>query len=182
MRLLARFTVLGNPQTKANSRKVITVPGKNGTGRLAIAKSDGALAYAGAVHSQVPARLRTRHDGPILVIATLYYQSRRSDLTLDLIQDALQDFYKTEYGQRFLVWEGVFQNDRQIFNLVMRKKIDPKNPRADISVYALPVANKQGDPGGPWTDLDHDTWAAALLGAIEGEDAAVSVLFGSLSY
>ena len=180
MKLLARLTIQSNPQTKANSRKIIDVPDKKGGTRSAIAKSDRALAYVDAVHSTVPADVRHNYEGPVLVIATLYYQSRRSDLTFDLLQDALQAAYKTDYGQRRCVWDGVYENDRQIFTLLMRKKLDPKNPRAEISIYALPIANKHGDPGGPWSDLDHDAWAESLLGAVE--DAAVGIVFENLSY
>ncbi len=150
MKLLARLTIRTNPQTKANNRKIIDVPDKKGGTRSAIAKSDRALAYG------------------------------RPDLTFDLLQDALQAAYKTDYGQRIRVWNGVYENDRQVSVLLMRKKLDPENPRAEVSIYELPVANKHGDPGGPWSNLDHDAWVQSLLGAVE--DAAVGIVLESLSY
>lgn len=180
MKLLARITIPTQAETKANSRKIITVKNKKGDPRTAIAKSDKALAYVKTVHRSVLAELRHNYEGPVLVIATIYYGSRRPDLTFDLLQDALQAEYKEDYGQSFRVWDGVYENDRQIFTLLTRKKIDPENPRAEVSIYALPVANKHGDPGGPWADLDHDTWAESLLGAVE--DSTVGVVFESLSY
>lgn len=180
MQLLARITIPTQAETKANSRKIITLKNKKGNSRTAIAKSDKALAYVDTVRSNVSADLRHNYEGPVLVIATIYYGSRRPDLTFDLLQDALQAAYKEDYGQRFRVWDGVYENDRQVFTLLMRKKIDPKNPRAEISIYALPVANKHGDPGGPWADLDHDTWAESLLGAVE--DSTVGIILERLSY
>jgi hypothetical protein len=180
LKLLARLTIRTNPQTKANNRQIITVPAKKGGTRSAIAKSDRALAYVDIVHSSVPADVRDNYEGPVLVIATMYYSSRRPDLTFDLLQDALQAAYKTDYGQRIRVWDGVYENDRQVSVLLIRKKLAPKNPRAEVSIYALPIANKQGDPGGPWSDLDHDAWVQSLLG--DDEDAAVGTVFESLSY
>jgi hypothetical protein len=166
MKLLARITIPGSPGTKANSRQIVSRQNGRGERIPAIAKSETALAYASAARFHLRNADLPRHSGPVLVIATMYYSSRRPDLTFDLVQDVLQTETKDVYGVETVIFPGAYENDRQVFALLMRKRLDPDNPRAEISIYALPTANKHGDPGGGWIETDHDTWASALVASL----------------
>lgn len=163
MKSIAHFTIPGNSPRKSNSREIVTL-----NGRPASIKSAKARDYVDAVHFYVPEEARLSHDGPILVIVTMFYASRRSDLSTELVQDALQIEYAKDkkgkriifHGQPLVTFEGVYKDDRQIFAILSRKQIDPDNPRAEITVYAL-------DSEEPWAHLDHDAWARTLAGALE---------------
>jgi Holliday junction resolvase RusA-like endonuclease len=110
-------TILGQPHSKANSRKIIRIKGKP-----AIAKSKPALGYAADFAAQCPT-LSPLFEGPVLVEIDIYYGTRRPDLDESLILDAMQG--------------RIFRNDRQVFRKVITKFIDPSNPRATIRVSAL---------------------------------------------
>lgn len=163
LKLLACFTIPGNMQSKANSRQLVTRPGKNGPAPAFI-KSREALAYLDAVRLNVSTDALTGHTGPLLIFVTIYYQSRRSDLDISLLQDALQSEHRTIRGEKYLAWQGVYENDRQLHMIVMRKLVDPANPRAEVSIYELPTNGKSKDPTGPLFELSHEQWVAKLLG------------------
>jgi hypothetical protein len=182
LKLLTRITIPGNPGTKANSRQIVSRQNANGERIPSIAKSDTALAYARAARFHLRDADLPRHDGPVLVIATMFYSSRRPDLTFDLVQDILQTEIKKAYGIEQVIFPGAWENDRQVFVLLMRKKLDPDNPRAEISIYALPTANKHGDPGGRWMETDHDTWAAALVASLDSARDGASPELASTSF
>ena len=62
-------------------------------------------------------------SGPIRLEATIYYPSRRSDLDESLIMDGLQGL--------------VIENDRQIIEKIIVKRLDPANPRSIITITEL---------------------------------------------
>lgn len=111
-------TVYGACQSKANSRRRVS----NG----AFIKSKSALEFEKVAITQL-ALLRKGAD-PITcnvgVKVTIWYRSRRSDLSPELVFDCLQK-------------AGVIANDRQIFEYFARKEIDKNNPRVEISIYQL---------------------------------------------
>lgn len=164
MRLIARFTLYGNTPRKSNQREIAKV-----NGRTIVRKSDKAILYGRMVKWDVPHDCLLGYDGPVLLVATIYYQSRRSDLSLELPSDALQTEYvtvksarggkmrlKDHEGNDVVQWNGVYRDDRQVKAVIARKLLDPKNPRAEFSVYAL-------DDEQPWKDLDHDAWCERIL-------------------
>ena len=86
-----KFTIYGEPASKANSRKLVMF-GK----RPAFIKSDKARAYLKDFQSQVPS-LDDLMEGDVKVTMTIYYKSRRPDLDESVILDAMENFiYKNE--------------------------------------------------------------------------------------
>lgn len=109
--------IFGEPASKANSRKVVSIKGMP-----RVIKSAKALAYADAF------RLQARPIDPlietdVLVRMTIYYASRRPDLDESLILDLMQ---------------GVFYvNDRQVKEKHIIWGLDKDKPRTEIVVEVL---------------------------------------------
>lgn len=109
--------ILGEPASKANSRKMVYVRGKP-----LFIKSEKALAYAKAFKQQVLAAqlANVMLDGDVVVHIKIYYASRRPDLDESLILDLLQ---------------GVaYENDRQVKEKHIYWDLDKDNPRTEIRV------------------------------------------------
>ena len=113
-----KATVLGNLQSKANSRKFIR-PGL-------IIKSKVALEFEESALLQLKAPMRGKKplEGDVACEFEVYYQSRRSDLDTSLIRDILQK-------------AGVYLNDRQIVQVLETKHLDKSNPRVEMLIYEL---------------------------------------------
>ena len=114
-----RGTIFGQPYSKANSRKLVTIKG-----RPAFIKSDKARGYAADVARQVRP-LAPLLEGDLKFTATLFYASRRPDLDPSVLLDALQG--------------RVFKNDRQIRVIHVTHAIDKRNPRAEIVIEPIPM-------------------------------------------
>jgi Holliday junction resolvase RusA-like endonuclease len=110
-------TIHGEPASKANSRKLVTIGGKT-----RFIKSDKARAYVEAFAYQCPA-LDPMFEEDVCVEMVIYYASRRPDLDESLILDALQG--------------RVYRNDRQVRRKIIEWALDPENPRTDIRVCPL---------------------------------------------
>lgn len=107
------FTVFGEPASKANSRRLVTVRGKP-----MFIKSSKALEYAKAFRDQV--RAESLLEGDLAIHMTIYYATRRPDLDESLILDLLQ---------------GVaYENDRQIREKHIYWGLDKENPRCEIFI------------------------------------------------
>jgi Holliday junction resolvase RusA-like endonuclease len=109
-----RGTILGEPASKANSRRIVRLGSK-----LRVIKSEKGLAYIEAVARQVP-ELPAQEQllEPICMTAHIYYASRRPDLDPSLILDALQG--------------RVYRNDRAVREMHLYHHLDRDNPRAEI--------------------------------------------------
>lgn len=107
------FTILGEPASKANSRRW--------TGRLFI-KSAKALAYGKAFEDQCP-MLDPMMEGDLRVTIKIWYASRRPDLDASLIFDLMQGY--------------IYENDRQIKEQHLFWGLDKENPRAEITVEKI---------------------------------------------
>ena len=105
-------TILGEPASKANSRKLVRF-GK----RLASIKSDKARNYEKIFLAQAKA-IDPLIEGDVLLFCHIYYASRRPDLDESLIMDLLQDI--------------AYKNDRQVKAKVILHGLDKDNPRAEI--------------------------------------------------
>ena len=112
------FTILGEPASKSNSRKVV----KFGE-RSAMIKSDKARAYERDALRQIPPQCRLRLDCPVSITLRIYYATERPDLDESLILDVLQDRYKKLGAERVLIQHGVYQNDRQVREKQDRKSV-----------------------------------------------------------
>lgn len=107
------FTILGEPASKANSRRW--------TGKLFI-KSAKALAYSKAFKEQCPV-LDPLMDGDLRVTIKIWYASRRPDLDASLIFDLMQGY--------------IYENDRQVREQHLFWGLDKENPRAEITVEKM---------------------------------------------
>lgn len=107
------FTILGEPASKANSRRW--------TGKFFI-KSEKALNYAKAFGAQCPV-LDPLMEGDLRVSMRIHYASRRPDLDASLIFDLMQ--------------ERIYLNDRQVKEMHLYWALDKDNPRAEIVVEKI---------------------------------------------
>jgi|SRR3989338_9120014 len=116
---LWQATILGEPASKANSRKLVRVHGQP-----LFIKSKKARGY----ESDFLAQARPCADGPIegslAFIGHFFYRSERPDLDASLVFDCLQK-------------AGVIKNDRQIREIHVYHGIDKENPRAEILLEKL---------------------------------------------
>lgn len=124
---LAQFTVEGNLLSMKNSRRIVRNPK---TGRVMVIKSRQALEYEKSFLLQVPKRVRLSFTDPVSLEVVVWYQSRRSDLDIELLKDLLQK-------------ADVIGNDRQIVHMRAWKLIDRVRPRAFIVVH--PASVSEGD-------------------------------------
>lgn len=113
------FTVFGKVVSKANSRRLFR---RGRGGAVMFAKSADALIFLERFRAQCP-KLPFLMSGSVLVIATIYYPSRRSDLDESLVLDAMQGL--------------IYENDRQVRMKKIIGKLDAKNPRVEICVKKL---------------------------------------------
>ena len=111
------FTVLGEPASKSNSRRLVTI--KN---RPAFIKSKKALNYAKDFSRQCPV-LDPLLEGYLEVEMTVYYATRRPDLDESVILDCMQD--------------KIYKNDRQVKSKIVRWGLSKSNPRSEITVRPL---------------------------------------------
>ena len=110
-------TILGEPASKSNSRKMVLHHG-----RLRPIKSQKALDYLSNF------RLQCRSCNPLLVgdlvtVIRVFYASRRPDLDESIILDAMQGF--------------VYVNDRQVKAKFIFHELDRKHPRCEIVVAPM---------------------------------------------
>jgi Holliday junction resolvase RusA-like endonuclease len=107
------FTVLGEPASKANSRRW--------TGKFFI-KSEKALKYAKEFKRQCPV-LDPLMEGDLRIVAHIWYASRRPDLDPSLIFDLMQG--------------AIYSNDRCLKEHHIFWHLDKENPRAEITVEKI---------------------------------------------
>jgi len=111
------FTIQGEPASKSNSRRLVTIKG-----RPAFIKSKKALNYAKDFAMQCPV-LNPMMEGYLEVEMTVYYATRRPDLDESVILDCMQD--------------KIYKNDRQVKSKIVRWALSRSNPRTEIEVRPL---------------------------------------------
>jgi Holliday junction resolvase RusA-like endonuclease len=119
MRKSITFTIIGEPASKANSRKKVT---SSRTGKTMFVKSDKALLYARNFALQCP-KLKDIMLADVSVELMVYYASRRPDLDESLILDCMEG--------------RIYKNDRQVKVRHAYWGLDRKNPRAIIKVTQI---------------------------------------------
>lgn len=113
------FTVLGEPASKANSRRIVTRGG-----RPASIKSVKAIGYGRDFGYQCPNLGDDRlMVGDLSVTMKIYYASRRPDLDESLILDLMQG--------------RIYANDRQVRERHTYWGLDKSNPRTEILVRTI---------------------------------------------
>ena len=114
-----KFTVYGEPASKANSRKMVLIKG-----RPALIKSQKARDYVKTFEQQCPVlEVPTTED--VVVEMMIYYASRRPDLDESLILDCMQC--------------RVYKNDRQVKQKFIYWGLDKENPRSVIRVRSCDI-------------------------------------------
>ena len=116
--IIASMTIFGQLPSLKNRRRLI--PGK-GNRRPMIIKSKDAMDYEQAFLMAIPQRMRVGYDGPVSVKVRVWYQSRRSDLSTELLLDLLQK-------------SGIILNDRQVHHIESFKGLDKESPRLHFTV------------------------------------------------
>lgn len=125
MKTSITFEIIGEPASKANSRRNVMIAGVSRS-----IKSSKALKYVKAFEEQCPTHL---FDGYVGVRIDVWYASWRPDLDESLILDCMQG--------------KLYKNDRQVVEKFVRRGIDRGNPRSRITVYAVascPLESNQG--------------------------------------
>lgn len=121
------FTILGEPASKANSRRVVQIAASS-----RLIKSKKALSYTTIFRQQLPLIDRPL-DQPCVAHITIWYASRRPDLDESLILDLLQVDEK-----KYKDAKGVILNDRQVREKHIYWKLDPACPRCEIRLVECP--------------------------------------------
>tara|TARA_R100001086_G_C11800925_1_gene248815 strand:- start:204 stop:653 length:450 start_codon:yes stop_codon:yes gene_type:complete len=111
------ISILGEPASKANSRRLVLIGGKP-----RFIKSKKALGYAKDFKKQCPIR-KELFEEDVFVAIKIYYGSRRPDLDASLLLDLLQDC--------------VYPNDRLVKGQYLEWGLDRENPRSFIVVTTL---------------------------------------------
>ena len=109
--------IYGEPASKANGRKLVTI-----RGRPAFIKSKKARDYVAMFDKQCPV-LQELLEGDLSVTITIFYATRRPDLDESLVLDLLQG--------------KIYLNDRQIKKKKIYWGLDKDNPRTVISISKL---------------------------------------------
>ena len=108
------LTIKGEPASKANSRRLVSIGGKP-----RFIKSKKALLYKRAVDAQCPV-LEDLLEGDLAIAMKIYYCTRRPDLDESLILDLLQD--------------KIYKNDRSIKMKYVLHGLDKENTRTVLTV------------------------------------------------
>ena len=112
------FIIHGEPASKANSRKLVTIKG-----RPAFIKSEKARKYVKQFEEQCPQMGDSMFLDDVEVEMTVFYASRRPDLDESVILDCMQGF--------------IYKNDRQVKRKIITWGLDKENPRAEITVRLM---------------------------------------------
>lgn len=111
-------TYTGHMPRKSKSRRIVR---NRFTGAPLVIKSAEALSWVNGVILE-SAKCAIAYDKPVVLIADIYYRSNRSDLSEELLMDAL------EKG-------GVIENDRLVVGKVILKHVGPENPRVEVRLF-----------------------------------------------
>jgi Holliday junction resolvase RusA-like endonuclease len=118
------FTINGEPASKANSRRLVTIKG-----RPAFIKSAKALAYVKSFKEQCPEMGDQMLEGDLEARIKIYYASRRPDLDESVILDCMQGL--------------IYKNDRQVRRKVIEWGLDKENPRAEIVIISNELSKEK---------------------------------------
>jgi len=120
------FEIKGQPYSKANSRKLVSIKGKP-----RFIKSAPARRYVVDFQSQCP-QLNELLEGDLEVEICIFYESRRPDLDPSLILDCMEN--------------RIYKNDRQVKRQILYWGLDKENPRSEIRVTEIEIINPQQPP------------------------------------
>jgi Holliday junction resolvase RusA-like endonuclease len=116
--IIATMTIFGNLPSIKNRRRLIPAKGNR---RPMIIKSKDAMDYEQAFLMAIPQKMRVGYNGPVSLSARIYYQSRRSDLSVELLYDLIAK-------------ASIILNDRQIMHCECWKGLSKESPRVHFTV------------------------------------------------
>lgn len=116
------FTILGEPASKANQRRLVHI-----RSTPMFIKSAKAMSYGKLFKQQCPV-LEPLIEDDVRLTIHIWYASRRPDLDESLILDLMQGC--------------IYVNDRQVKERHCFWHLDKDNPRTDITVEVLPTEKK----------------------------------------
>ena len=111
------LTIMGEPASKANSRRLVLIGGKP-----RCIKSKKALSYSKDFELQCPVRDELL-EGDLAVGMKIFYRTRRPDLDESLILDLLQN--------------KIYKNDRSVKIKYIKHGLDKENSRTVILVVPV---------------------------------------------
>ena len=113
------ITIYGEPSSKANSRRLVSIGGKP-----RFIKSKKALLYSRDFDKQCPIRRKLFEKKENLAVAMkIFYRTRRPDLDESLILDLLEN--------------KIYENDRSVKSKFIEWGLDKVNPRAVIVISSI---------------------------------------------
>jgi Holliday junction resolvase RusA-like endonuclease len=117
---ITSFWLPGQPPRKSNSRMVV-----RNRGRLRVIKSPEARGWVRQSISMIGPELRIlglgSADKPLRILFEVYYETRRPDLSVELILDTLEE-------------AGVISNDRHVYEYTARKFFSKDMPGVMVHV------------------------------------------------
>lgn len=134
------FVIKGQCVSSKNSQ-IQTI--KNG--RPLVFKNPDLQKFQKEFLAQVPPEAKRLLDCRVSVTIDAYYASDRPDLEVEAIYDLLQE--PRQIGKHMRKGAGVIRNDRQIVEKIVRKFIDPVNPRVVIRVSPIRWEPSGSQPG-----------------------------------
>jgi len=147
------FIVQGEPASKANSRQIVTI-----RGRPAVIKSAKARRYVTDFQIQCP-RLDPLLEGDLAVSIKVFYASRRPDLDVSLLLDAMENF--------------IYSNDRQVREQHLYWALDKKAPRAEIKVKKI----KKSPPEDGRGSSASEDWQTGKLTKAACKEPSIDIIF-----
>jgi len=127
-----RIVIIGEPASKANSRKLVTIGG-----RPAFIKSQKARDYERDALMQIPASAKLMLGGQLRATIRIWYATERPDLDESVILDVLQAKTEGTGKDRKIIRRGVYLNDRQVREKHVFHAIDRIQPRAEIEIEQI---------------------------------------------
>ena len=126
------FVILGEPASKANSRKIVSFGG-----RPASIKSDKARSFEKSAVLQIPNEAKRMLTGRLRATIRIFYASERPDLDESVVLDVLQAKFSGSGKNLVCVRKGVYLNDRQVREKHVFHAVDRSNPRVEIEIVTL---------------------------------------------
>jgi len=126
--IIASYTVNGQLPSIKNRRRLVR---NRRTGQALIIKSVDAMEYESMFLSKIPEELRVAYEGPVSLKMRVWYQSRRSDLSVEFLFDLLAK-------------AGIILNDRQIRHVEAFGGLDKQLPRVHFTVSKYTEESEDG--------------------------------------
>lgn len=120
-----KITIYGELASKANSRMAVQGRTKTGKSYTRFVKSKKALGWTEGALPQIKSQWRSKPiDKECGIECEVYYKTRRPDLDVSLLMDALEK-------------AGVYTNDRLVHEIIAHKQYDKEEPRVEVTIYEL---------------------------------------------